>query len=135
MSDQDTVIDDLPPGTVVAIPADGRPLFRKLIGRDPAKNDFKGDQARGRPFVPEDEAWIEHTGLSLYDDAMLAARIGVKYPAYVAEVRLPEGAGCSFAKTAGPGHHTIWGRPDDLFDGVVALYRLEAPSLALERVA
>jgi len=112
----------LPADALVAFAADGQVVFRVLKGAEPGRNDFRSDEAAGRPRGPP-EPWIEHAGLSAWDDITIAHANVSRFPVYVAEVELPPESWCSIAKTGPPRHFTVWAESKVLLGGLRAVYR------------
>jgi hypothetical protein len=112
----------LPSDAIVALPGDGQVVYRVLQNRQPSKNDFRSDEAANRPKGSA-ELWIEHTGLSVFDDPQVAAALCTRYPIYIAEVEVPVDADCSIAKTGQPRHFSIWGDRRVLVANVRTVYR------------
>jgi hypothetical protein len=112
----------LPNDAIAAMPGDGQVVYRVLQDRQPSKNDFRSDQAAGRPKGGT-ELWIEHTGVSVFDDPQVAAAIGSRYPIYIAEISVPANADCSIAKTGPPRHFTVWGDRRVLVANARTVYR------------
>jgi hypothetical protein len=123
---------NLPLDAVVALAAGGQRVYRVLRGATPGRADSRSDREAGRPFGGS-ESWVEHAGLSVYDDPAVSVTIAMRWPVFVAELALPAGAGCSIAKTGGAGHFTIWGPPDVLLTSIASLYRQRAPGTELRR--
>jgi hypothetical protein len=130
-------LPDLPHGygapadALLAFPTNGQVVCRVLKGAQPAKSDFRSDEMAGRPRG-RNEAWIEHAGVSVYDDPQTALAIVRRFPVYVAEVQLMPDLGCSIARTGPPRHFTVWGDPGVL---LVSVYRQTRANGALERRA
>jgi hypothetical protein len=92
-----------------------RTLYRIVKTDPPTLEDFRSDEARGKPFVHADPArrrlW---SGLSFHGTAAQARRTGRRYRthgAYIAAVAIEEGAPVRIERTLGPGHYTVWGEP------------------------
>jgi hypothetical protein len=123
----------LPDDAHVASAGDAQRIYRVLRGAEPGRNDLRSDQAVGRPGAPS-EPWIEHAGLSVFDDVAVAVAIASRYPVYVAGIDLPRGLGCSIAKTGPPRHFTVWADPNVLAASVHAVYRLRYLGSELELI-
>jgi hypothetical protein len=80
-------------------------VYRILQGAQPGRKDFQSDREMGRP-QGADEPWIEHVGISVYDNAPMALAYISRYPVWIAEMAVPADARCSIAKTgpAAPFH-------------------------------
>lgn len=103
----------LPTGSVVAVPSDGEVLYR-LIGRErPRATDFRSNRDKGRPPFPRETALL-HCGVSMFDSEEAARSRARRMPVLVAAVTLEPERGFVAAKTAGPGHYTVWGEPEAL---------------------
>jgi hypothetical protein len=124
-------VEGLPDDAVVAYPAGGQTVFRILKANQPAKDDFRSDEMAGRP-KGADETWIEHTGISVYDDVHVALALIGRFPVSIAEIDLPPDAGCSIAKTGPPHHFTVWGDRKTLLDSVRTVYLQKYASGPLE---
>jgi hypothetical protein len=111
----------LPVGGLAAVPGSGQVLYRILRDRQPSKDDFRSDEAAGRPRGPS-EPWIEHTGISTFDDLVVATALLGRFPVFVAELALPEARACSVAKTGQPHHYTVWGDRKILLASVRTVY-------------
>jgi hypothetical protein len=112
----------LPEDAIAALPSDGQVVYRVLQSREPGKNDFRSDEMAGRPKGSA-ELWIEHAGLSVFDDPRVAAALCNRYPVYIAEVELTGDADCSIAKTGQPRHFSVWGDRRVLLANVRSVYR------------
>jgi hypothetical protein len=105
-----------------------RPLIAyrivKILNRnDPALLDaFRSNYELGaHPRGLETESALIHLGLSMYlrpEMAVATARRWPRIGAYIAQVQLVHGKGFCWARTAQPGHITVWGRPSQLIKSV-----------------
>lgn len=69
------------------------------------------------PRGPEDRAAVIHMALSMFDSAEIAAQLARRVPklgGHVATVDLQPDLGFCVAKTGGPAHRSVWGRPSQL---------------------
>lgn len=77
------------------------------------------------PRGPENRATVIHMALSMFEEPEpcwnLIERTRGKIGDQVAELRLAPGHGICVAKTAGPLHWSVWGRPEILRDAVALL--------------
>jgi hypothetical protein len=122
---------DLPDDAHVAFAGDGQVVYRALRRRDAAKDDFRSDQMANRAKGPT-EPWIEHAGVSVYDDPDALVALLARFPVYIAELEVPADASCSVAKTGPPRHFTIWGEPKVLLASIRTVYRQNHKSGPLE---
>ena len=103
----------LPRDAVIAIPADGRTLYRLVRSDPPTLRDFEppGQELAERRGWPE----LHRTGLSHFLRPEQAERIRRSPVSRVAAVRLAAGEGIYVARTGRtPGHVTVWARPEVL---------------------
>lgn len=113
----------LRPGSIVAVPSDGEILWRITAGVEPVKADFLSMAALGDP---NRGPAILTLGVSMFSTREQAEQVRDRFRRgqHVVAVRLPGGHGFSLARTGRtPGHHTVWGTPDDLL--AVALPRAD----------
>ena len=115
----------------VALAGAGQVVYRRLAGAMSGPKDFRSDRDRGRPHN-DDEPWIEHAGLSVFDSAEGAVDVVLRFPVFVAEFALPADAQCSIAKTGPLGHYTVWGDPEILASSVTKVFRQNHVSGTLE---
>jgi len=113
------------------VATDGQVVYRLLGGVQPAKTDFRSDEVANRPLGP-DEPWIEHAGVSMFDDLNVALQLVQRFPVHVAELELPPDAGCSIAKTGPPRHFTVWGEPKRLYGCVRNVFRQNHEGASVE---
>jgi len=77
------------------------------------------------PRGPENRATVIHMALSMFEEPepcwTLIERTRSKIGDHVAELRLTPGHRICVAKTAGPLHWSVWGRPEVLNDAVAIL--------------
>jgi hypothetical protein len=121
-------------GWHVIAPGGDQIVFRRLAGAQPGIRDFRSDREKGKEPGAE-EAWVEHAGLSTFDALAPTIAVVVRFPVWVAELKIPSGRRCSIAKTGPPRHYTIWGEPRVLLGSVVRVYRQGEASGSLEAVS
>jgi hypothetical protein len=82
-------------------------------------------ELRRPPRGPEHRATVIHRALSMFEEPEpcwnLIERTRGKIGDHVAELRLTPGHGICVARTAGPLHWSVWGRPEILHDAVALL--------------
>jgi hypothetical protein len=91
-------------------------LYRITVEEKPAITDFLSNCAKHRPQM-RGEPWVLYNGLSMFQDEGHAAQLRDRLMPRqnVSPVPLIAGLGFSLARTRrSPGHHTVWGRPEDL---------------------
>ena len=94
-----------------------RRLFRVVPAADSdgLEDAFRSHYELGRPpRGPEDRAAVIHMALSMFDRRDVATDLASRVPklgGHVATVDLLPGSGICIAKTAGPAHWSVWGRP------------------------
>ena len=83
---------------------------------------FRSHYELGRPpRGPEDRAAVLHMALSMFDRIEVARDLAERVPrlgGHVAVLDLRTGLGMSVAKTGGPAHWSVWGRPAQLVNCV-----------------
>jgi hypothetical protein len=79
---------------------------------------FRSHYELGRPpRGPENRAAAVHMAISMFDRAEVAASLAERVPklgGHVATMDLRPGFGVCVAKTGGPAHWSVWGRPPQL---------------------
>ena len=111
------------PPAIEVVPAQGGETFYRLLrGRRPEARDLYSARELGRR-APSRTLWVVFVGVSMFDSPEGALAVARRRPAIVAQVALPAGRGVSYARTAGQGHYTIWGAPEDLLAAVVDVMR------------
>jgi hypothetical protein len=111
------------PGIYVFIaPTAGQRVFRLVRSAPSSVGDFLSAQQKGRPRH-RNETYVEHLGLSVWDELDKALAVARRYPKIVAEIELRSGLGLGLASTSGPGHFTVWGEPEMLRDCATVVYR------------
>ena len=107
-------------------------IFYRLVESDPPTlQDFTSQEALGiRPRRPLSRQGQERwRGVSHFDSRPAVVAMGADSPwlgGYIAEVRLPPGAGARAAQTgADPSHWTLWATPADLLSWVVSVAAIE----------
>lgn len=100
-------------------------LYRIVKGNQPSLDDFASAMMLGRPprliERREPAAW---TGLSMFDSAARAGEKAREFPkigAYIATVVLRDTRRVVWHKTLGPGHYTVWGRPEEFMPAVTSV--------------
>ncbi|MHB1567824.1 MAG: hypothetical protein ACYC0H_01350 [Solirubrobacteraceae bacterium] len=112
-----------PTDSIDVLAAQGGETFYRLLRSEQAQlHDFNSARELGRR-VPRRTAWVIAVGVSMFDSVEGALDVARRRPAFVARVVLPAGRGVTYAKTAGPGHHTIWAAPEDLLAATVEVVR------------
>ncbi|HET6509573.1 MAG TPA: hypothetical protein VFG42_22440 [Baekduia sp.] len=92
-------------------------LYRVSRARDDERfgEAFLSHYEQGRPpRGPEDRAAVIHMALSMFDSADVAAQLARRVPklgGHVAAIDLLPDLGLCVAKTGGPAHWSVWGRP------------------------
>ena len=105
-----------PRSWAIVAPAEGQVLYRITVDEKPAITDFLSNCAKHRPRM-RGEPWVLYNGLSMFEDEGHASQLRDRLMPrqYVSPVPLVAGLGFSLARTRrSPGHHTVWGRPEDL---------------------
>lgn len=100
----------------------GEPMRLYRIVGDPESDQpadsFRSHYELGRlPRGPENRAAAIHMALSMFDRREVAAALAKRVPklgGHVATMELVPGMGFCVAKTAGPSHWSVWGRPVQL---------------------
>jgi hypothetical protein len=108
-----------------------RRFYRTIKGPNPTRDDFLSDQARGNdpPAAPGKRRYWQ--GLSAFDsweNARAVARRVRSQGDHIAEVTIPASGAITYERWGrNPGHHTIWGDPDDLMARVTAIQPVFLP--------
>ena len=95
-------------------------LFRIVPQQESSQFEdaFRSHYELGRlPRGPEDRAAAVHMAISMFDRAEVAASLAERVPklgGHVATMDLRPGFGVCVAKTGGPAHWSVWGRPPQL---------------------
>jgi hypothetical protein len=102
-----------------------RIFFRVVHGNPPSLADVTSPAGLGKPYTHPDPSlrrlWI---GISCYATETQARRNAQRFRthgAYIAAIRIEDGAPVRIEKTLGPGHYTLWGFPADLLERVIAV--------------
>lgn len=86
---------------------------------------FRSHYELGRlPRGPENRAAAIHMALSMFDERSVAAQLAARVPklgGYIAEMALKPDLGICVARTGGPAHWSVWGRPPQLIQCVADL--------------
>lgn len=113
-----------------------RRLFRVSKGQqvETFGEAFRSNYELGRPpRGPEGRVAVIHMALSMFDSADVARQIAERYPKlgnHLATVDLRPGLGLCVAKTGGPSHWSVWGRPDQLAACVADVVSIDALGLS-----
>ena len=82
------------------------------------KDGLRSHYELGRPpRGPENRAAVVHMALSMFERPAVAVDLAARVPklgGHVATVDLQPGVGICVAKTGGPAHWSVWGRPGAL---------------------
>lgn len=95
-------------------------LFRIVPERDSPRFEdaFRSHYELGRPpRGPEIRAVAIQMALSMFDERSVAAQLAVRVPklgGHIAEIALKQDLGICVARTGGPAHWSVWGRPTEL---------------------
>ena len=106
----------MPSEAVVAVPAAGQLLYRIILDEKPAIQDLLSNHDKHNRQMGR-EPWLFDNGLSMLADAGQAAEMRDRFRRgqHLAETVLNPGMGIMLARTLKtPGHHTVWGCPEDL---------------------
>jgi len=102
-------------------------FFRVVQSNPPSVADVTSPEASGEPFVHPDPSrrrlW---DGLSCYATEAQARRNARRFRshgAFIAIIRIEEGAPIRVERTLGPGHYTMWGNPAEILARVIAVIR------------
>jgi len=74
-------------------------------------------EQRKRPRGPENRAAVVHMALSMFDSVDVVKHLAGRVPqlgGHIATLDLQPGLGICIAKTGGPAHWSVWGRPVQL---------------------
>lgn len=87
-------------------------------GSDGFESAFCSHYELGRPpRGPENRAMTIHMAVSIFDREEVARELAIRVPklgGHVARLDLQPGQGICVAKTGGPAHRSVWGRPAQL---------------------
>ena len=102
-----------------------RLYYRVVHENPPSVEDVMSPEAIGEPFVHADPSrrrlW---DGLSCYATEAQARRNARRFRshgAYIAVIRIEDGARIRVERTLGPGHYTLWGDPAEILARVIAV--------------
>jgi hypothetical protein len=104
----------------VAVVEDEQRLFRVCFARDDERfmDALRSHYELGRPpRGPENRAAVIHMALSMFDSSEIARQLARRVPklgGHIATIDLRPGLGICVAKTGGPAHWSVWGRPPRL---------------------
>lgn len=107
-----------------------RRLYRVVKNDPPIRADFTSNAALGRPLRSgtSEEARRLWGGLSMTDTRERAGTLQRRFPqlgVYIAVLDIPRDGQVRVERTLRePGHHTVWGDPDELLRFVVAVMPL-----------
>ena len=110
--------------------ADSQPavriFYRIVLNNPPTRLDFTSKIGLGIPPPVADLAIVRlWDGLSAYATEAQARRVARRYPQlgrYIAWVSIPEAGVVAYERTlVSPGHHTLWGQPEELIRSVIAV--------------
>ena len=102
-------------------------LFRIVPERDSPsfREAFRSHYELGRPpRGPENRAAAIQMALSMFDERSVAAQLTARVPklgGHIAEMALEPDLGICVARTGGPAHWSVWGRPPQLIQCVADL--------------
>lgn len=105
-------------------------LYRVTGARDDETflDVFRSHYELGRPpRGPEDRAAVIHMALSMFDSPDVTSQLASRVPklgGHIATVELRPGLGLCVAKTGGPAHWSVWGRPLQLESCVTDVVRV-----------
>ncbi len=111
----------LDPRWIVVVPADSHVLYRITLDATPKVHDFLSKRDKHDPQL-RGEHWLLYAGLSMFADVSQAEAIRDRFKPqqHVAEVLLRPGRGITLARTLKTtGHHTVWGKPEDLLSAAL----------------
>jgi hypothetical protein len=101
----------------VVVLEEGMRLYRVCRAREDAAfvDGLRSHYEQGLlPRGPENRAAVVHMALSMFDAPSVAAQLARRVPklgGHVATLDLQPGVGLCVAKTGGPAHWSVWGRP------------------------
>lgn len=103
--------------------------YRVVRSNPPAIDDFLSNEAKHLPlFDPTPERQERWRGISVYATWAQARRSSRAFPGqgqYIAALELGDEMTIRVERTGGPGHHTVWGSPEDLLRHVVDTERVD----------
>lgn len=107
-------------------------LYRLVRTNPPTTSDFLSDEARGElpPADADSEKLDMWRGVSCHTVAAKLTRRTrmVGNLPYLAEIELPDNCAIRHRQTGNnPGHHTIWGEPEELLGYVRHVERVRMP--------
>lgn len=111
---------------VLAVPASGQTVYRLLGKSEPRDWDFQSDRDKGRARGPRQDV-MDHVGLSVFGRPEAALVNAVRWPKFLATVRLDGGHGFMVARTLAEvsDHYCVWGEPATLLAAVVRVQRFD----------
>jgi hypothetical protein len=100
-------------------------LYRIVRSNPPSREDFLSNAARGRrlesPTTERLRLWAGLSSWATFAQAVRSARRHSGSGGYVATLIILDDAAIQVERTLGPGHHTIWGDPDELLGCIAAV--------------
>jgi hypothetical protein len=100
-------------------------LHRIIRDQTPELLDFTSLTDQGiAPRSDNPEVVRLNQGISCWSTEAQARRTVRKYPnlgSYIAVLQIPDDATARVERTLGPGHHTVWGDPEELMRYVQAI--------------
>lgn len=115
----------------VAVLEDEQRLYRVSFAPDDERfmDALRSHYELGRPpRGPENRAAVIHMAISMFDSVDVARQLARRVPklgGHIATIDLRPGLGICVAKTGGPAHWSVWGRPAQLAACVADLEKAE----------
>ena len=109
-----------------------RTFYHLVKNNPPTRDDFLSYLEQGITLkIDTPEARRLASGVSacatLHQARNRARLPSLRDHAYIAELHIPDEAPITFERTGRvPGHHTLWGSPDDMLRCVVSVVRVDA---------
>jgi hypothetical protein len=97
-----------------------RTFYRIITGPSATRRDFLSNQTLGRVLRRSTpETLRTYDGLSVFETSAQARAAATRFPmlgTHMAELVIPEAAVIRIERTfvKQPGHHTLWGNPDEM---------------------
>jgi len=104
----------------VAVLEEDQRLYRVCFAPDDERfiDSLRSHYELGRPpRGPENRAAVIHMALSMFGSREVSRQLALRVPklgGHIATVDLRPGLGICVAKTGGPAHWSVWGRPTQL---------------------
>jgi hypothetical protein len=95
-------------------------FYRIILGPSATRHDFLSNRALGRVLRRSTpETLRTYDGVSVFETSAQARAAAIRFPmlgTHMAELVIPKGAAIHIERTFAkqPGHHTVWGSPDEL---------------------